>query len=256
MERKWSIIPEYERLKESVILSKEFNAAFEYNDFFNPSIYQDIEETKSRIERYKSIERDKSNDTLHGVFYDIAMISTDDVIRHRSRVLMEQSMEIAIELGCKGVVFHTGILASLWEKKYLDAWVDNAAIYFDYLSREYSSIDIYIENTFEREPWPLIKLMDKLNILPNMKLCLDYAHAILTNISIEKWLEDMKPFIGHIHINDNDLKADLHLVPGNGAIDFKKFKELIIENDIDTNILLELNGIEEQRQALMFMSNL
>lgn len=256
MDRKWTIIPEYNCLSESIKLSREYNTAFEYNDFFNPAIYQDVEETRRRIDTYKSIDRDKSNDTLHGVFYDIAMASTDDVIRHRSRVLMEQSIETALMLGCKGVVFHTGILASLWQEKYLNAWVDNASAYFENLGNEYSSIDIYIENTFEKEPWPLVKLMNNLSKTPNLKICLDYAHASLTKTPIENWIQEMKPFLGHMHTNDNDLLNDLHMAPGKGNINYKRFKELILENSIDTNILLELNGVEEQRQALEFVTSL
>ena len=253
MERQWEIIPQFIRLEESVRLSKQYGASFEYNDFYKPSIYQDEEEIRKRIEVYKSLDRDRSKDTLHGVFFDIAMTSTDDVIRDRSRYLMKQSMDIARELGCKGVVFHTGILAGLWTKPCLSGWVTAASEYLPVLARQYPEIEIYIENTFERDPSPLIDFMERLTDCPNIKLCLDYAHASLTVTDNEEWVKRMAPYLGHMHTNDNDLIADLHQAPGRGSIDYQEFKRLLDKYDVHTSVLLELDGIEEQEFALKFM---
>ena len=109
MKHKLGIIPDIDRLEDSLKLSWEYNTFFEYNDFFYPMVYQSEGETRRRINIYKSLGRDMSRDTMHGVFFDIAMTSRDEIIRNRSRVLMNNSMEIAANLGVKGVVFHTGI---------------------------------------------------------------------------------------------------------------------------------------------------
>ena len=256
MVRQWEIIPQFIRLEESVRLAKEYGATFEYNDFFKPAVYQDEEEIRRRIDIYKSLDRDRSKDTLHGVFFDIAMISTDDVIRERSRFLMKQSMDIAMELGCKGVVFHTGIIAGLWTKPYLSGWVTAASEYLPILARQYPELEIYIENTFERDPGPLIDFMERLTDCPNIKLCLDYGHAALTVTSNEEWVKQMAPYLGHMHTNDNDLVADLHQAPGKGSIDYNEFKQLLEKYDVNTSVLLELDGIKEQEDALKFMQSL
>lgn len=255
MNRQWEIIPQFIRLEESVRLAKEYGATFEYNDFYKPSVYQDEEEVRRRIDKYKSLDRDRSKDTLHGVFFDIAMISTDDVIRDRSRSLMKQSMDIARELGCKGVVFHAGILAGLWTKPYLSGWVTAASEYLPTLARQYPELEIYIENTFERAPDPLIDFMERLTDCPNIKLCLDYAHAAITDTPVEEWVKRMAPYLGHMHTNDNDLVADLHQAPGKGKIDYQEFEMLLEKYDVNTSVLLELDGIEEQRFALEYMKN-
>lgn len=257
MNRQWEIIPQYIRLEESVRLAKQYNAAFEYNDFFKPAVYQDEEEVRKRIDKYKSLDRDRSKDTLHGVFFDIAMISTDDVIRDRSRSLMKQSLDIAMELGCRGVVFHAGILAGLWTKPYLSGWVNSSLPFLTELANEYSDIEIYIENTFERDPGPLVDLMERLDgDCPNLKLCLDYAHAVLTATPVEEWIQKMGPYLGHMHTNDNDLIADLHQAPGKGMVDYQEFKMLLEKYNINTSVLLELDGIEEQEFALKYMETI
>ena len=193
---------------------------------------------------------------MHVVFFDIAMTSTDEIIRNRSRVLMNNSMEIAANLGVKGVVFHTGINPGLWNRSYLDGWLDTAATWLDKLAKEYSHIDIYIENTFDKEPGVLTSLIDLLSHRKNVKLCLDYGHALLTDTEDEEWVKQMAPYVGHIHLNDHDMKEDLHLAPGKGLIDFERFEDLMEEYEVDAQVLLELNGAQEQLEALKYMTKL
>ena len=256
MRHRLGIIPDIDRLDDSLKLSWEYNTFFEYNDFFYPAIYQSEGETRRRINIYKSLDRDMSTDTMHGVFFDIAMTSTDEIIRNRSRVLMNNSMEIAANLGVKGVVFHTGINPGLWNRSYLDGWLDTAATWLDKLAKEYSHIDIYIENTFDKEPGVLTSLIDLLSHRKNVKLCLDYGHALLTDTEDEEWVKQMAPYVGHVHLNDHDMKEDLHLAPGKGLVDFERFEDLMEEYEVDAQVLLELNGAQEQLEALKYMTKL
>ena len=256
MRHRLGIIPDIDRLDDSLKLSWEYNTFFEYNDFFYPAIYQSEGETRRRINIYKSLDRDMSRDTMHGVFFDIAMTSTDEIIRNRSRVLMNNSMEIAANLGVKGVVFHTGINPGLWNRSYLDGWLDAAATWLDKLAKEYSHIDIYIENTFDKEPGVLTSLTDLLSHRKNVKLCLDYGHALLTDTEDEEWVRQMAPYVGHVHLNDHDMKEDLHLAPGKGLVDFERFEDLMEEYEVDAQVLLELNGAQEQLEALKYMTKL
>lgn len=256
MRHRLGIIPDIDRLDDSLKLSWEYNTFFEYNDFFYPAIYQSEGETRRRINIYKSLDRDMSRDTMHGVFFDIAMTSTDEIIRNRSRVIMNNSMEIAANLGVKGVVFHTGINPGLWNRSYLDGWLDTAATWLDKLAKEYSHIEIYIENTFDKEPGVLTSLIDLLSHRKNVKLCLDYGHALLTDTEDEEWVRQMAPYVGHVHLNDHDMKEDLHLAPGKGLVDFERFEDLMEEYEVDAQVLLELNGAQEQLEALKYMTKL
>ena len=256
MRHRLGIIPDIDRLDDSLKLSWEYNTFFEYNDFFYPAIYQSEGETRRRINIYKSLDRDMSRDTMHGVFFDIARTSTDEIIRNRSRVLMNNSMEIAANLGVKGVVFHTGINPGLWNRSYLDGWLDTAATWLDKLAKEYSHIEIYIENTFDKEPGVLTSLIDLLSHRKNVKLCLDYGHALLTDTEDEEWVRQMAPYVGHVHLNDHDMKEDLHLAPGKGLVDFERFEDLMEEYEVDAQVLLELNGAQEQLEALKYMTKL
>ena len=115
---------------------------------------------------------------------------------------------------------------------------------------------MYLENSFEFSPDAFLKLMEKVKDVPNVRICMDYGHAALTLTSMEDWVRQLAPYIAHMHVNDHDLKADLHLAPGEGQIDFGYFKELMERYNVNVSTLLEVNGIERQTKALEFMSSL
>ncbi len=256
MKQNWTVIPDLSEIEEYMTLVSEYGVAFEYNDFFEPTVYEDEKETERRIEEYLKLDRDRSRDTLHGVFYDIAPISQDRVIREHSRSLMRRSMDIAGRLGCKGVVFHTSLLAGLNTAGYISGWISGMSDFLSELATDYANIDIYMENTFESYPAIFNALMDRVREHKSIGLCLDYAHAALTNTSEEVWMRELAPHIRHMHLNDNDLISDLHLAAGDGNIDFIKFRSLIDKYDIDMQILLEVNGIEKAKRSLEFVTGL
>ncbi len=251
---KWLIIPDINNLSESLALANEYGAAFEYNDFYLPDVYSSDDEIERRIEIYSSLDRDRSNDTLHGVFLDIAIASTDREIRERSRALVEQSVDIASRLGIRGAVFHTGLIASLNYGCYRDSWISAADEIFRPICERYPDVCVYIENTFETTPEVFTMLMERMSSVDNFKLCLDYAHAALTKTSTKTWMKTLAPFIGHMHINDNDLKRDLHLVPGDGSINYADFDRQRVQYGVDAPMLVELHGIENQRRALEYLN--
>ncbi len=256
MKAEWSIIPDINDLERFTKLANEYGAAFEYNDFFWPNVYENEEEFERRIRIYESLDRDRINDTVHGVFYDIAMLSMDSVIRDRSRKLVLRSLDVAKRLSCKGVVFHTGLISGLDTKAYTDQWLEGMSEYLHEIAPVYEDIEIYMENTFERTPEPFVGLMERTRDLKNVSICLDYAHAMLAAMDSKIWYEKLKPYIRHMHINDHDLCSDLHLAVGDGKIDYSVFKKLADPCQKGVRILHEVNGYEKTLRSLEYMEQL
>lgn len=256
MERQWHIIPEYENIGKSLELAEKYNAVFEYNDFFRAPVFENEEVLEERINFYKGLNRDRSKDTLHGIFLDLCIASQDTTIREYSKKRIAQSMEIGDRLGVKGVIFHTGLIGGLTVEYYINGWVDAAAELFTDLAKKYPHMMIYLENSFEFSPDAFLRLMDRVKDVPNVRVCLDYGHASLTLTPMEDWVRQLAPYIAHMHVNDHDLKSDLHLAPGEGQIDFGYFKELMDKYSVNVSVLLEVNGLERQEKALAYMTTL
>ena len=248
-----SVIPEYNRLDESAAMAEKYNAHFEYNDFFLPAVYMNQEEIDRRVDKYLSLGRNTSKDTLHGVFLDMVIHSTDPKIAEYSKQRIHQSMEIAKRLGVKGVIFHTGLIAGFKEEKYVSNWIRVNAEFFSALCEEYPDICVYMENMFDYDYELILKLSKELEGVTNFGMCLDYAHAAISHVAPVEWLRMCAPYIKHMHINDNDLKADLHQPVGTGQIDWSRFQDLMMKNHIHSTVLVEVKGYEAHKKSLEYL---
>lgn len=254
MKASWLIVPEWENAKKSAEIAEKYGAAFEYDDFYDPAVYSDPQEMEKRIQFYLGLARDRSMDTLHGCFLDMAPNSTDSVIREYCMKLMVLSMDTAARLGCRGVVFHTGIISELKMDNYKEGWLNTMEAIYRKLCGAYPALCIYLENTTEQEPELLVRMAERMRDVPNFKLCLDYAHAWITTTPVEEWVRAMAPYLGHMHLNDNDGISDLHKVPGEGAMDYERFARNYEKYIKNVPVLLELSGADNAERALAFMN--
>lgn len=247
------IIPMAERIEESMALAKEYNAAFEYNDFYVPDLLEDKEACRRRIEFYKSLQRDRKKDMLHGAFLDIAVHSDDPKIREISGIRIRQSLEIARELGIRGVVFHTNMIANFRLKSYQKNWIERNVRFFQQMLEEYGELEIFMENMFDETPDMLAALAERMQEQERFHVCFDYGHALIFGRDIKAWVKALAPYIGHMHINDNDLQEDLHETVGAGSINWKEFTDLINEYGIQSSLLIEMKEPEKQRASIRYM---
>lgn len=247
------IIPDRADMETSVRLAGEYGCAFEYNDFFLPEVLDDPAKQEEIIEFYARYRSDFSNDTMHGAFFDVTVHSSDPLIRDASVLRVRQSMEIAKRMGLRGVVFHTGRLAGFRSKKYLELWHDINQKFFTELAETYPEQQIYMENMFDEAPDVLAGLAESMKDVENFGVCLDYAHAALTDFPLQGWMRTLAPYIRHMHVNDNNLKDDLHQPVGEGQIDWHTFDNLVKKNRIKATALVEVNGGKGQEQSLRYM---
>ena len=249
----YSIIPLIDSFSETEEILREFGANLEYNDFFSPEIYDNDAEIERLISFYTSKDRDRSGDTLHGAFIGLDIASQDIVLRERSRALFRKSMQIARRLGVKGVVFHTGLLGGLNLRSFADRWLEKSKGFLRELAGEFPDVEIYLENTFEQEPYVFEKLAKELADVKNFGLCVDYAHASLTKVSASEWIETLATYIRHIHVNDNDLQNDLHLAVGDGKIDFARFKFLLAKYCPNASVLVEVGSADKAKRSIEYL---
>ena len=250
------IIPNAGELDRYAELAEKNSLGFEYNDFFIPDLLDDREALKQRIALYKGLGRPEGIDTLHGAFFDIVPFSWDSGIRRHSLYRMQQSVEIACELGCRGVVFHTGIAHGLVsDGKYRANWLEVMEKTMRRLLAESGQVEIYCENVFdEKSPFELRDLAFALRDEERFGVCLDVAHLMLSKEKPERWFRELAPYVRHFHLNDNHLERDEHLALGGGSIDWGFVFGLVRDNGLlGSSILLEMNGMEKIQKSLEFI---
>ncbi len=247
------IIPSKNRIQDSLQLSEEYQAAFEYNDFFLPEVLDNPALVDELINFYLRLNRNRSNDTLHGVFLDITVHSDDPQIREISSRRIHQSMDIACALGVRGVIFHTNYIANFHNTAYCSNWLQRNVSFFTALAEEYPGQQIYMENMFDLTPELFLSFGRAVEHCPNIHLCLDVAHAFLSNTAIADWMKASAPYVKHLHLNDNDGISDLHAPVGSVSIDWTLFDSVIRSCGIMPSVLIETASVEKQRISLEFM---
>ncbi|MCM1087423.1 MAG: sugar phosphate isomerase/epimerase [Muribaculaceae bacterium] len=251
--RKWYLVPDREDMERENLLAKEYGCFYEFNDFYAPAVLDDVRRQEEIIDHYARYRSDFSQDMMHGAFLDITVHSSDTLIREASMLRVRQSMEIAKRMGLRGVIFHTGRLGGFRAESYLRQWQEMNARFFTRLAEEYPGQQIYMENMFDEAPDVLAALAGQLKEVDNFGVCLDYAHASLQREPLEMWVKTLAPYIRHLHVNDNDLKNDLHKPMGTGRIDWQLFGKLMENYQVDASMLIEVKGYEAQKESLTYM---
>lgn len=252
---KFLIIPQLKKIDESLKLAEEYRFGFEFNDFFCPDVLDSKERVKEIADSYKAHKLPEPL-TCHGDFFDVLVFSSDRLIRETSEMRIRQSIEAALEVGAEAVIFHTNHNPFFTAQSYVDNWLNCNFTFWSRILPEFPEINIYIENMCDSSPDMLAALAEKLSDFPNFGVCFDYAHACVFGSDIERWVTVLAPYVKHLHINDNDLKSDLHLAVGDGKIDWTLFREHYFKYFTEATVLIETSSVENQRRSAEFLSKI
>ncbi len=250
----WMIIPSIEDAEQSLDLAKRYGCGLEYNDFILGSVLDDPDELNVIVKQADYFPREMRR-TMHGVFYDITIFSADPQICAVSEHRVRQSMEVAARLGVGGVVFHTNYIPTFRMQSYEDYWVEANKQFWTQIAQEYPQIEIYMENMFDLSPELLLRLAEEMRGVSRFGVCLDIAHAHLSEVPVCEWIAMLAPHIRHIHINDNDGITDGHLPLGEGRIAFEPVLGSIREHCKAASILIEVKGLEEQKKCFDYLQD-
>ena len=247
--KKLLVIPDFKNIDDSIRLARGYDAGFEYNDFNFAKYLDDEAFCEKTVNEYKSYKLPDYT-TNHGAFIDVLPYSTDKKIKEISIHRINQSIEITRKIGAKSVVFHLNynpylnheLYVKIFPKLNIDVWRP--------IIEENPDINIYIENMFEQDPYIIKKVAKALSEYDNFGLCLDWGHAVLSKTNPQIWAEELKEYVKHIHLNDNDLKVDTHLAWGSGQINRNQFYNCYNRYLSDATILIETVDIPDQRASL------
>lgn len=246
-------IPDIRRLEKYTSFSEKYNAAFEYNDFYDPAVLDDDVVKERIINAYVETGRNMSDDTLHGAFLDICVNSSDPKIFGVSDLRVRQCMDIADKLGVKAVIFHTNYIVNFRLKSYLNSWICINEKYWKKILLDYPNQNIYIENMFDEAPYMIEELAKKMSGQSHFGICLDVAHAHISGSNVKMWYDALNPYVKHLHLNDNDGNEDLHAPVGSGTIEWGAFDKWSRKLETEPSVLIEVRNYEQLIQSVEYM---
>ena len=234
--------PNTAKLGEFVTFAEENSVGFEVLAFCNPLELDDEEALRKNIEMFMPF-RDKI-ESLHGAFIGLQVACDDEAIRNVSRKRIEQSCEIAKELGIKSMVVHCDKLPYVLYPDYTDYWVEGSYAFYAGLLERYD-VNILMENCWDLGPQPLKQLIRRMNT-ERFKACMDTGHVnCFSRAGLEEWVDVLNTDLAQLHINDNGGELDEHKPAGEGTFDFKALTAKLKEYTVRPRVVFEMNVYEE-----------
>jgi len=233
-------------------LANEYNFGFEIVELSKPQVLNDTLKYLKLEKFYKNKLSDfKHPISFHGAFIDIKIDSPDRLIRIASEKRIRNSVESALKLNAKRVIFHSGYNPIIKNPFYKKNFLDRSIKFWNQIINEYD-IEVCLENMWDESPLVLYDIISKIDN-ENLKICFDPGHFnVFSKARLDDWIKILSEKISLIHISDNLGDYDSHLEVGKGNIDWKIFSQYLEIFCKSVDITYELNSIEEVAKSDKF----
>ncbi len=192
--------------------------------------------------------------TIHGPFLDLSPGSPDKVMRDASVYRFSQMLEAARVMAPETIVCHASYDACRYDFC-REEWIENSIKTWEWLGQEVGrqGSRLMLENVYERRPEEILPVLEAFN--PELVgCCLDVGHlAVFSRVSVREWIEKLSPYIGQLHLHDNNGDFDAHLGMGRGSIDFKPVFDFLSSRQQLPVITLEPHRQEELRPSVAYL---
>lgn len=195
--------------------------------------------------------------SIHLPFFDLQPGSLDNFILDATRRRLALARTIVRVYEPSHLIAHAGFsdiymeFNKEWVSRSIETWSQFLADWPDHPP-------LFLENVYEEDPAPLLHLFEKFDA-SNAGICFDTGHwhcfsqgSILKNI--RTWLQELRPYIRHLHLHDNEGSFDQHLGLGRGKIPWEEFFALLNEFQMRPSITLEPHTQVDIEHSLAFIS--
>ena len=189
--------------------------------------------------------------TFHGPFNELSPCAIDPKIKDISMERYNQAFQIMWYYGLKRMILHGGFVPLV----YFPVWYIEQSINFwkDFLCDKPEDFILYLENVMEPDPEYLRDIVKEIND-PRCKLCFDCGHANaggVSQIPQVKWMETMGPYLGHMHLHNNDGSWDWHKNLGEGNIPIEEI--LTIADELAPEASITIENIDDTEQSVIWL---
>lgn len=192
--------------------------------------------------------------TLHAPFTDLAPGGREQRIVGVSRDKLRRAFALVPIFRPRSIVCHLGYEAHKHQGCF-DEWLQRSLATWNELvpMAEHCGTRVLFENTYEDHPSVHRRLLKAIDS-QNTGFCLDVGHLLaFASSGWQQWLDDLGPWLGQLHLHDNDGTSDAHLAIGRGKFDFQGLFGFLRHQDMRPLITLEPHSEEDLWLSLAAM---
>ena len=160
--------------------------------------------------------------TLHAPFHDLVPGGFDTRIIALTREKLRRAFDLLAVFKPRSIVCHLGYE----EHKHADdreRWLEVSSKTWKELMPQAAAagVPVMFENTYETGPEIHSALFSRLKA-HSPRFCLDTGHVLaFSSTPWQDWLRCLGPWLGQLHLHDNDGNGDSHMAVGDGRFDFR-----------------------------------
>ena len=194
---------------------------------------------------------------VHLPFFDLRPGSLDPMIRRASRERLLRAVDTARIYNPAHFIAHldyNNVIYSHFE----EAWLENSLRTWELVLARTADAPLYLENVFELGPDHHVRVLRGLE--GKAGACLDVGHWHCFGKGCERgnlseWLAALDPFLGHLHLHDNDGSADQHLGLGLGGIPWEELLAWLENREAPVSITFEPHTEEDFLATEAYLRN-
>ncbi len=244
-------------IRDSVLFAEELGTGIEISRI---PIYKRKEITVEAVidDLLKDLDGFTGRKTLHAMFSDVNISSSDWELRAVAQKRLLQSFEVGKAIGDETTLFHTGNKGT---NNYgsINSFKRNFILFWKDFIKEFEKANItaVAENVFETTPDYCIDLFNGVNS-PNFKLAVDTGHINLYahDTEVTEWIKAYGNNLHHMHIHNNFRENDDHSNLENGTLNFKEIFGELKNQNLKPTIVLEMFEEEDIRKSIKFIDSL
>ncbi len=215
-------------------------------------LYEEKEEEFIRIA--KILQENNLECTMHAPFFDLAPGALDPHILKASRNKLRKAFQLIEIFKPRSIVCHLnyesdkqGYKQEEWETAAYETWHE-----LSQAAARHNSI-LMLENTYEKNPAAHETILSRLDS-KSARFCLDVGHLMsFAKTDWQEWLPRLSPWLGQLHLHDNDGNGDDHIGMGLGSFDFESLFQFLARNKMRPIITLEPHSEEALWQSLAYL---
>ncbi len=192
--------------------------------------------------------------TLHAPFFDLVPGGFDTHIVEITREKLGRAFAMLPVFQPVTIVCHLGFEENKHRSK-VDKWLTTALKTWQPLLEiaDQAGVDVMFENTYEIRPDIHKLLFEKLDA-PHLGFCLDTGHlSAFARTSWQPWMDDLAPWLGQLHLHDNDGSNDHHIALGKGIFNFSDFFSFLSVQSLSPVLTLEPHTEEDLWESLDYI---
>ena len=167
--------------------------------------------------------------------------AVDEKARELAAYRYRQAIHLAKGYGSEKIVIHGGYTPWFYHPVW---YVSQSISFWKQFLKENPDMEIVLENVLETTPDLIVDILEGVND-PRFRMCFDVGHInAYSYVPILDWLEACAPWIGHIHINNNDGREDRHNSLYEGMIPMKELLKRVALLCPDATLTLEMTEVK------------